>query len=204
MIFTTVATLQKYFLMITIIKSLSIQNILYIINEISALKTKENHFCVLHLNVASLNKHIDGLSNLLSLIKWNFQIIGLSEYKTGLNTPINNLSLPGYAFCFDETKSSHGGTDFFINEKYLSTKQGDLNIVLDKNLESTFIEINLSKKRNFFCDCIYKHPYMSITDFNLTYHTPLLEKRNKEDKLCFLVGDFNIDLMKMDSNFDNS
>ena len=45
---------------------------------------------------------------------------------------------------------------------------------------------------------------MSIADFNLTYLTPLLEKLNKEDKLCFLMGDFNIDLMKMDSKFDNS
>ena len=38
---------------------------------------------------------------------------------------------------------------------------------------------------------------MSIADFNLTYVTPLLEKLNKEEKLCFLIGDFNI-------KFDNS
>ena len=44
---------------------------------------------------------------------------------------------------------------------------------------------------------------MSIAEFNLTYITPLLEKLNKEDKSCFLMGDFNIDLMKMDSKFDN-
>ena len=45
---------------------------------------------------------------------------------------------------------------------------------------------------------------MSIAYFNLTYLTPLLEKLNKEDKLRFLMGDFNIALMKMDRNFDNS
>ena len=45
---------------------------------------------------------------------------------------------------------------------------------------------------------------MSIADFDSTYLTPLLEKLNKEDKLCFLMGDFNIDLMKMDSIFDKS
>ena len=102
------------------------------INEINALKTKENHFGILHLNIVSLNKHIDGLSNLISLMKLNFTIIGLSEHKIGLNTLINNISLPGYAFCFDETKSTHGGTGFFINEKYLYTKRSDLNILLDK------------------------------------------------------------------------
>ena len=51
------------------------------------------------------------------------------EHKIGLNTPINNISLPGYTFCFDETKSTHGGTGFFINEKYSYTKQSDLNIL---------------------------------------------------------------------------
>ena len=51
------------------------------------------------------------------------------ERKIRLNTPINNISLPGYAFCFDETKSTHGGTGFFINEKYSYTKQSDLNIL---------------------------------------------------------------------------
>ena len=174
------------------------------INEINALKIKKNHFGILHLNTASLKKHIDGLSNLISLMKLNFPIIGLNEHKIGLKTPINNISLSGYAFCFDETKSTHGGTGFFINEKYSYTKRGDLHILLDKNLESTFIEINLSKKRNFLCGCIYKHPHTSIADFNLTYLTPLLEKLNKEEKLCFLMGDFNIDLMKMDSKLNNS
>ena len=128
--------------------------------------------------------------NSLSLMKLNFLIKGLSEHKIGLNTPITNISLPGYAFWFDETKSTHGGTGFFINEKYSYTKRSDLNILLDKNLESIIIETNLSKKRNFFCGCIYKHP-MSIADFNSTYLTPFLEKLNKEDKLCFRMGEFN-------------
>ena len=72
-------------------------------------------------------------------MKLNFPIIGLSGHKIGLNTPINNISLPGYAFCLDERKITHGGTGFFINKKYSYTKQSDLNILLDKNLESTFI-----------------------------------------------------------------
>ena len=63
-------------------------------------------------------------------MKLKFPIIGLSEYKIGLNTPINNITLPGYIFCFDETKRTHGGTGFFINEKYLYTKQSELLLTL--------------------------------------------------------------------------
>ena len=45
---------------------------------------------------------------------------------------------------------------------------------------------------------------MSIADFDLICLTPLLEKSNQEDKLCFQIGDFNIVLMKMESKFDSS
>ena len=45
---------------------------------------------------------------------------------------------------------------------------------------------------------------MPIADFNSKYLTPLLEKLNREDKFCFLMGDFNINLMKINSESDNS
>ena len=45
---------------------------------------------------------------------------------------------------------------------------------------------------------------MPTADFNSKYLTPLLEKLNREDKFCFLMGDFNINLMKINSESDNS
>ena len=38
-------------------------------------------------------------------MKFSFLITGLSEHKIRPNSSLNdNISLPGYAFCFDETK----------------------------------------------------------------------------------------------------
>ena len=34
--------------------------------------------------------------------------------------------------------------------------------------------------------------------------TPLFKKLNREDKFWFLMGDFNINLMKINSEYDNS
>ena len=45
---------------------------------------------------------------------------------------------------------------------------------------------------------------MPIADFNSKYLTPLLEKLNREDKFCFFLSDFNINLMKINSESDNS
>ena len=121
----------------------------YNINELNALNNKVNYFGILHLNIASLSKHIDNLSNFLSMIKFNFPIIGLCEYKIRSNSFINNISLPGSTFCYDEIKSTHGSTGFYINDKFSYVKRNDLNISLDNNLESTFIEVNLPKKGIF-------------------------------------------------------
>ena len=67
-------------------------------------------------------------------------------------------------------------------------------------LESIFIEIILPKKSNLVIGCVYRHPSMSIDNFNKNFLTPLLEKLSKEpNKTIFLLGDFNIDLLKFDS-----
>ena len=52
--------------------------------------------------------------------------------------------------------------------------------------------------------CIYRHPTsaLSISDFNKKYIEPLLDKISSENKLCSIMGDFNIDLLKIDSNED--
>ena len=51
-------------------------------------------------------------------MKLTFPIIGLSEHKIGLNTPIKNLSSPGYVFCSDETRNTHGE----VEQVFLLTK----------------------------------------------------------------------------------
>ena len=176
----------------------------YDINDLNALNNKGNYFGILHLNIASLNKHIDSLSDILSLAEFSFPIIELCKHKIRSNSFINNIFIPGYTFCYDKTKSTYGGAGFYINDKFSCVKRNDLNISLDDNLESIFIEVNLPEKKNFICGCIYKHPNMPIVDFNSKYLTPLLEKLNREDKFYFLMDDFNINLVKINSESHNS
>ena len=59
------------------------------------------------------------------------------------------------------------------------------------------MEIIIPNKKNIVLGCMYKHPSMQITDFNQNYLCPLMDKLNG-NKHAFLLGDFNIDLMKND------
>ena len=64
-------------------------------------------------------------------------------------------------------------------------------------LESALIEIICPNSSNLIVGCIYKHPMLHIGDFNDNYISPLLDKFGKEfSKQTFLLGDFNIDLLK--------
>ena len=68
------------------------------------------------------------------------------------------------------------------------------------NLESTSIELILPFKRNLVLGCVYKHPRMKINEFNENFLDPVLEKIDKEHKTCLLMGDFNINLLNIESD----
>ncbi|XP_065642635.1 uncharacterized protein LOC136074258 [Hydra vulgaris] len=123
---------------------------------------------LIHLNIASLSKHSDDLEQLLESANLEFNVIGLTETRLINNkTPVTNISLK------------------------------DLNIYKSKELESVFVEIIIPKKHNIVVGCIYRHPLMMVEDFNNYYITPLLNKLSNENKMIFLMGDYNIDLLKM-------
>ena len=117
--------------------------------------------------------------------------------------------MPGYGFYFNETESSHREKGFSISDS-LAFKQHPY-LLLDEpgSLKSTFIESIFPNKKNMICGCIYKHPSMKISRFNSEYLMPLLTNIQKEEKICTLLGDFNVNLLNDETNtnisefFDN-
>ena len=67
-------------------------------------------------------------------------------------------------------------------------------------MESSFIEISNPKRYNIIIGCIYRHPNMDLDEFNDNYLNTLLDKSSKENKSVFLLGDFNVDLLKYDKH----
>ena len=52
--------------------------------------------------------------------------------------------------------------------------------------------------------CGYRHPSMDLDNFNNEFLGPFLETIDKENKKKYLIGDFNIDLLKVDENTASS
>ena len=93
---------------------------------------------------------------------------------------------------------------FFISGNLIFKQRPDLLINQTGRLESTFIELIFQNKRNMICGCIYKHPSMKISRLNNEYLTPLLTNIQKEEKICMLMGDFNINLLNAEANINIS
>ena len=176
----------------------------YNLNEINQIKhDKKSSFGLLHTNLAPVSKHFDDLEQVVSLLKTNFDIIGTTEHKLPFehSTPLKYIKIPGYhPFVFDCSNTFHGGSGIFIKNSLVSKKRDDLKISSSGDFESTFIELIFPQKRNMIIGCIYRHPSSNITikHFTQDFMEPLLSKIVSEEKICAIMGDFNIDLIKND------
>ena len=80
-------------------------------------------------------------------------------------------------------------------------KRPDLEIFNEYN-ESIFIEIEktvFGMEKNVIIGVIYKPPNTDINTFNDQFAT-LMENIKQEEKICYLMGDYNINLLKIESH----
>ena len=171
------------------------------INELNSLKLDlPSSFG--HVTIASLNAHIDDLKSVMARLNFNFDIIGISEHKILKDTsPSNNINISGYKeFTYEPTETDFGGTGFYIKDNL--DQRIDLQINSPKDCESMFIEIIFPTKKNLIIGCIYRHPssQISVEDFTNLHLDLILHKINLEKKHCILMDDFNIDLLKSETD----
>ena len=157
------------------------------------------------MNISSLCRNLDDLHTLLSEINVKFDIIGITETRLKKNSIRNiNIDLKEYTIEHTPTEANCGGTLLYINNTFNYAVRNDLRIYQKKEIESIFIEIINPKGKNVIVGCIYRHPSLNPTEFVDIHIQELLQKMSKEDKTIVLLGDFNIDLLKYDTNKDST
>ena len=95
-------------------------------------------------------------------------------------------------------KNSHGRRDDTCNTR--DTREREDLKICDIEFDARWIEIKNTKIKNLIVGCIYRHPHSSnLYDF-MNYVSNWLTKLNKENRKVFISGDFNIDLLKYETN----
>ena len=114
--------------------------------------------------------------------------------------PKVSIKLDGYKYYHVDTESDKGGSLLYISDTINSKPRPDLEALLYKTrlLETTVLEILNPNSKNILVTCVYRHPSMDLKEFNEEFLTPFIAATEKEKKKHFLVGDFNIDLLKID------
>ena len=69
--------------------------------------------------------------------------------------------------------------------------------------ESLFVEIFLSNNKKLLVGALYRH-HQSISFFVENFLAEILHFITKSNKICALMGDFNVDLLKIDQHEDSN
>lgn len=157
---------------------------------------------VLHINIRSLIKNMAKLEEMLLESSVDPDIIAISE--TWLtNSKTTNIHLPGYNFFFSNStkgnvnnKYSAGGVGVFV-KKSLNVSEYDHTNMHCKDAEDIWLSVSLGNKQ-IIVGVIYRHPHSNIVEFQEKI-CKILDDFNTNNKVYYICGDINIDLLKYDS-----
>ena len=169
------------------------------------LPKKGNCFSLLHTNIQSLNHNFEQLEILINSLEYQFDIIALSEvWCPDDKLTFNPGILQGY-LSYQGTKGSSlkSGCGMYIKNSLKTVERKDLSVkVCDQNNEfqSFWIEIYNKNSANILVGSFYRHPKTDSDDSFNNSLSDTLQKITNENKVIVIAGDFNYDLLKIDSD----
>ena len=170
----------------------------YSVNEFQSLNNTK-HLNVFHTNINGLETKFDNLHQFVTSTPFKIDVISITESSQKFNENFKKkVDIDGYDLYKTSTKTQNGGTALYINNNFKSFERMDLKI-LDDDYETTWCEIVNLKSNNIVIGSIYRHPRYNMVEF-CKYIEKTLLKLAKEKKEVYLTGDFNIDLLKIETN----
>ena len=153
-------------------------------------------FSLFHHNIRSLSKKASNIVDYLSILNHSFDAIGFTETWFNNTDESNLVDLENYnkIDCIRQERTG-GGATLFINNKHNFIQRSDLEIIAT-DCDNIFIEI---PDKNTVIGLIYKPDYVDYAQF-ISQTEKALSTVTKEKKICFILGDFNIDLLKYQHN----
>ena len=163
------------------------------------LSSSSTYFCLFHINLNSLDAHLDDLQTTLASLNFPFHIIGISETRENYSTGFKmNNNLNGFTLFSQPSRSAAGGVAIYASKSLNAFERTDLSTT-DDDFETVWVEINNTKAKNILCCCAYRHP--SSNPVRLKEHLEsILSQLTRENKNIFIMGDFNIDLLSSESH----
>lgn len=149
---------------------------------------------LLHINARSLSKNLSNLVTELDLLTNKPSIIAITE--TWALTDNDSFPIPGYTSILKARKTKFGGGVGLYIQDLLQLKykiRSDLSN--DAFPESLFIQVTEKKRKDTIIGVIYKPPDIDVDKYTESFEQ-LLTTISKEHRQCYILGDYNINLLK--------
>ena len=146
---------------------------------------------LMHINCRSIINKLPDIIILLEVLP--VDILAVTETWVDENTT-NLVHIPGYTFTGqNRSTGSGGGVGFFIKSNIIFTPM-DTNLT-HSTYENLFIKFPLPNGSYYTAGVIYRPPGHDLEEFNKDFSL-LIAAITKKSKDVFILGDFNIDLLK--------
>ena len=120
----------------------------YTASDFLSAKFSNSNFAIFHLNISSLQKHIDELRTLLMCTNSTFDVICISETRLHNEVPLSNIQIDGYNFIHTPTLTQCGGSGMYIKNDIEYSILDKLTQSHKDICESIFVELKHHTKRN--------------------------------------------------------
>ena len=170
-------------------------------DKCSQLSITSKNLSLLHSNIRSAPKNLSSLGEYMQNIDIEFTIIGLTE--TWLTKDTAGLyGMEGYNSVDNyRVNRCGGGVSVLIRDGVEYFVRPDLNNMTDC-AETVFVEIDkdsVGTDNNVIVGVVYRPPDTNIKSFNELMETAI-SKIKTESKICYLLGDYNINLLNVDKH----
>ena len=161
-------------------------------------------FSICHMNIRSLKANLASFETCLENVDIPFTVIGISEtWLRDCNCDLYNIM--GYNLIETHRHNKMGGgVGIFLKSNISFQIRSDLGH--HESYESVFVEIekeSFHKNRNLVVGVIYRPPGTDLKLFNEDINS-LLNLLKNENKLCYLMGDYNINLLNYGKHSDTT
>ena len=156
------------------------------------------NFSIIHFNARSLVKNYNEITNYLNSLNHKFNVIVISE--TWLNVYNKDL------YFIEDYNNIHitrdhkrgGGISLFIIKKLKYISIDALFTTSPNQFDMVTVKIIIPKSKDIIISGIYKYPEFDIINFSDIIYN--LFNTFTTDNILYLCGDFNIDILQLNSS----
>ena len=149
-----------------------------------------NSFCIIHLNIRSLNKNFDKLYDFVLCLTFTSDVVCLSKSRIK-KQPLVNINLSVYSFVNVDPVGNAGGVAMYVRKNLKITQEQIIHLHGCESLWLALYQPNTNKKLTIAT--IYRHPSQA-TDKFVENLSNCLETLTYEKITFYILGDININI----------